>query len=237
MGARTYGVVGGAVVVVLTLGLGTRTGIGNPGTIDPHGPLLALPSSNATQLPQMTLNPTPAASPQLGLVVPHWVFTALTVLAAGLILVLAGWFIWRVAQQLQRGRRITAAAASTAGTEIDEIPMSSFAETVDESLDDLRGGLDTDDVVLECWRRLESLGEHAGAPRRDSDTSTEYVERLLAGVPESGVGPRCPGPPVQVRHVLGPLLRSACPWDGDRVPRAPLRRLERGGEQWLVIAA
>ena len=185
MGARTYGVVGGAVVVVLTLGLGTRTGIGNPGTIDPNGPLLALPSSNATQLPEMTLNPTPAASPQLGLVVPHWVFSALTVLAAGLLLLLAGWFVWRVAQQLQRGRRITAAAASTAGTEIDEIPMSSFAETVDESLDDLRGGLDTDDVILECWRRLESLGEHAGAPRRDSDTSTEYVERLLAGVPRA----------------------------------------------------
>ena len=185
MGARTYGVVGGAVVVVLTLGLGTRTGIGNPGTIDPHGPLLALPSSNATQLPQMTLNPTPAAEPQLGLVVPHWVYSALTVLAAGLLLVLAGWFIWRVAQQLQRGRRIAAAAASTAGTEIDEIPMSSFAETVEESLDDLRGGLDTDDVILECWRRLESLGEHAGAPRRDSDTSTEYVERLLAGVPRA----------------------------------------------------
>ena len=63
--------------------------------------------------------------------------------------------------------------------------MSSFAETVDESLDDLRGGLDTDDVVLECWRRLEALGEHAGAPRRDSDTSTEYVERLLNGVPQA----------------------------------------------------
>lgn len=185
MGARTYGVVGGAVVVVLTLGLGTRTGIGNPGTIDPHGPLLALPSSNATQLPLMTLNPTPAAEPQLGLVVPHWVYSGLTVLAAGLLLVLAGWFIWRVAQQLQRGRRIAAAAASTAGTEIDEIPMSSFAETVEESLDDLRGGLDTDDVILECWRRLESLGEHAGAPRHDSDTSTEYVERLLAGVPQA----------------------------------------------------
>jgi hypothetical protein len=185
MGARTYGVVGGAVVVVLTLGLGTRTGIGTPGTIDPHGPLLDLPSSNATQLPQMTLNPSSAALPQPGRVVPQWVFSALTVLAAGLLLVLAGWFIWRVAQQLQRGRRIAAAAASTAGTEIDEIPMSSFAETVEESLDDLRGGLDTDDVILECWRRLESLGEHAGAPRRDSDTSTEYVERLLAGVPKA----------------------------------------------------
>jgi len=185
MGARTYGVVGGAVVVVLTLGMGSKTGIGNPGTIDPRGPLLALPSSNATQLPQMTLNPTPAAQPQLGLVIPHWVYSALTVLAAGLFLVLAGWFIWRVAQQVQRGRRIAAAAASTAGTEIDEIPMSSFAETLEESLDDLRGGLDTDDVILECWRRLESLGEYAGAPRHDSDTSTEYVERLLAGVPQA----------------------------------------------------
>ena len=185
MGARTYGVVGGAVVVVLTLGMGSKTGIGNPGSIDPHGPLLALPSSNATQLPQMTLQPSSAAQPQLGFVVPHWVYSAITVLAAGVLLVLAGWFIWRVAQQLQRGRRIAAAAASTSGTEIEEIPMSSFAETVEASLDDLRGGLDTDDAILECWRRLESLGEHAGAPRRDSDTSTEYVERLLAGVPKA----------------------------------------------------
>jgi hypothetical protein len=119
------------------------------------------------------------------MVVPDWVYGALTVLAAGILLVLLGWFAWRVALQLQRGRRIAAAAASTEGTEVDEIPMSSFAETVDESLDDLRAGLDIDDVVLECWRRLESLGENAGAPRRDSDTSTEYVERLLNGVPRA----------------------------------------------------
>lgn len=185
MGARTYGVVIGAAVVVLTLGLGTSTGIGSLGSIDPHGPLLQLPSSNPTQLQVPSANPTPSVQPTNGLVVPAWVYSAATVLAAGVLLVLLGWFIWRVAQQVQRGRRIAAAAASTEGTEIEEIPMSSFAETVDESLEDLRGGLDTDDAILECWRRLEALGEHAGAPRRDSDTSTEYVERLLEGVPQA----------------------------------------------------
>jgi hypothetical protein len=185
MGARTYGVAIGAAVVVLTLGLGTGTGIGSLGSIDPHGPLLQLPSSNAGQLQPGSALPTPTAQPTNGFVVPAWVYSAITVLAAGVLLVLLGWFIWRVARQVQRGRRIAAAAASTEGTEIDEIPMSSIAETVDESLDDLRGGLDTDDVILECWRRLEALGEHAGAPRRDSDTSTEYVERLLNGVPQA----------------------------------------------------
>ena len=185
MGARTYGVAIGAAVVVLTLGLGTGTGIGSLGSIDPHGPLLQLPSSNAGQLQPGSALPTPTAQPTNGFGVPAWVYSAITVLAAGVLLVLLGWFIWRVARQVQRGRRIAAAAASTEGTEIDEIPMSSIAETVDESLDDLRGGLDTDDVILECWRRLEALGEHAGAPRRDSDTSTEYVERLLNGVPQA----------------------------------------------------
>ncbi len=185
MSARAYGVVGGAAVVVITLGMGTGTGIGSLGTIDPHGPLLQVPSSKPTLLPVMSALPTSAAQPDAGLVVPHWVYSAITVLAAGVLLVLLGWFVWRVAQQLQRGRRIAAAAASTEGTEVDEIPMTSFAETVEESLDDLRSGLDTDDVVLECWRRLEALGEHAGAPRRDSDTSTEYVERLLDGVPQA----------------------------------------------------
>jgi len=185
MSARAYGVVGGAVVVVITLGMGTGTGIGSLGSIDPHGPLLQLPSSQPTLPPLASANPTPAVQAHAGVTIPQWVYSSITVLAVGIALVLIGWFVWRVAQQVQRGRRIAAAAASTAGTEIDEIPMSSLAETIDESLDDLRSGLDTDDVVLECWRRLEALGEHAGAPRRDSDTSTEYVERLLDGVPQA----------------------------------------------------
>ena len=185
MSARAYGVVGGAAVVVIVLGLGSGTGVGSLGRIDPRGPLVQLPSSNPTQLHVASGNATPGPHPTVEFVVPDWVYSAITVLAAGVILVLLGWFAWRVALQLQRGRRIAAAAASTEGTEVDEIPMSSFAETVDASLDDLRGGLDIDDVVLECWRRLESLGEHAGAPRRDSDTSTEYVERLLNGVPQA----------------------------------------------------
>jgi hypothetical protein len=185
MSARAYGVIGGAVIVVVTLGMGTGTGIGSLGSIDPHGPLLQLPSSQATQLQVPTSTPTAMVQPTVGMTVPQWVYSALSVLAIGVALVLLGWFAWRVALQVQRGRRIAAAAASTVGTEIEEIPMSSIAETVDESLDDLRSGLDTDDVVLECWRRLEALGEHAGAPRRDSDTSTEYVERLLNGIPQA----------------------------------------------------
>jgi hypothetical protein len=185
MSARAYGVAAGVAVVVVTLGMGTATGVGSLGTMDPHGPLLQLPSSQMAQQSQAPAQMTPVPQPGVGLVTPQWVYGALTVLAIGVALVLLGWFAWRVALQVQRGRRIAAAAASTVGTEIDEIPMSSFAETVDESLDDLRGGLDTDDVVLECWRRLEALGEHAGAPRRDSDTSTEYVERLLNGVPQA----------------------------------------------------
>jgi hypothetical protein len=183
MGDRAYGVVGGAAVVVLVLGMGASTGIGSLGTVDPNGPLLQLPSSRPVKLPQSTSSGFPTSEPVAGLVIPQWVYSAITVLVVAVALMLLGLFAWRVAQQVQRGRRVAAAAASTEGTEIEEIPMSTLAETVDESLDDLRGGIDTDDVVLECWRRLEDLGERAGAPRRDSDTSTEYVERLLVGVP------------------------------------------------------
>ncbi len=185
MGARTYGVVGGAVVVLVVLGMGAGTGIGNLGRLDPHGPLMQVPSSQPTQVPRMSAIPVPDTSQTAARPVPPWVFNALVVVVVAAILLALGWFAWRVARQLQHGRRVAAAEASTAGTEIDEIVIASAADTVEESLDDLRGGLDTDDVILECWRRLELLGEHAGAPRHDSDTSTEYVERLLRGVPEA----------------------------------------------------
>lgn len=186
MGSRTYGVVGGAAVLVVALGLGSTTGVGSLGTIDPAGPRFSLPSRTPVVLPQML--PSGSATPQpqfTGAGVPDWVGNALLVLVLGLTALAVGWFVWRVIASLQRGRHLAAAAASTAGDDIDEIPMSSLAESVAESLDDLRSGLNTDDAILECWRRLERLGEGAGAPRRDSDTSTEYVERLLQGVPEA----------------------------------------------------
>jgi hypothetical protein len=185
MGARAYGVVGGAAVVLVTLGMGASTGIGNLGSLDPHGPLMQVPNSQPTQPPRVSGPPLPDPSQINARPVPQWVFDAVLVVIVAVGLLLLGWFVWRVARQLQRGRALAAAEASTAGTEIEEIPIASFTETVEESLDDLRGGLETDDVILECWRRLELLGEHAGAPRHDSDTSTEYVERLLQGVPEA----------------------------------------------------
>jgi hypothetical protein len=177
-------VVGGTVVVVLVLGLGSTTGIGGLGTIDPNGPRFSLPSRNPSQPPAESGTAVPA--PQLDVspyMVPEWVATAMIVLVLGLAALAIGWFVWRVIGALQRGQHLAAAAASTAGTEIEEIPMGSLVESVDESLEDLLGGINTDDAILECWRRLERLGEKAGAPRRESDTSTEYVERLLQPVP------------------------------------------------------
>jgi hypothetical protein len=186
MGARAYGVVGGTVVVVLMLGLGSTTGIGSLGTIDPNGPRFSVPSRNASMPPLG--NPTGTTAPETTLpqfVIPEWVGNAILVLVLGIAALLIGWFAWRVIGSLQRGRHLAAATANTAGTEIEEIPMGSLVESVDESLEDLRGGINTDDAILECWRRLERLGESAGAPRRESDTSTEYVERLLQPVPEA----------------------------------------------------
>jgi len=184
MGARVYGVVGGTAVVVLMLGLGSTTGIGNLGTIDPNGPRFAVPSRSASLPPVANATSTPVPETSLPpFVIPEWVGNAILVLLLGSLALLIGWFVWRVISSLQRGRHLTAATASTAGTEIEEIPMGSLADSVEESLADLRGGINTDDAILECWRRLERLGESAGAPRRESDTSTEYVERLLQPVP------------------------------------------------------
>jgi hypothetical protein len=184
MGARAYGVVGGTAVVVLLLGLGSTTGIGNLGTIDPNGPRFAVPSRNASMPPIANATGTPAPEATLPtFAIPAWVGNAILVLVLGLAALVIGWFAWRVIGSLQRGRHLAAATASTDGTEIEEIPMGSLAESVEESLEDLRGGINTDDAILECWRRLERLGENAGAPRRESDTSTEYVERLLQPVP------------------------------------------------------
>ncbi len=184
MGARAYSVIGGTAVVVAMLGLGSTTGIGNLGTIDPNGPRFSLPSARASMPPIANATSTPQPETTLPpFVIPEWVGNAILVLLLGSLALLIGWFVWRVISSLQRGRHLAAATASTAGTEIEEIPMGSLANSVEESLEDLRGGIDTDDAILECWRRLERLGESAGAPRRESDTSTEYVERLLQPVP------------------------------------------------------
>lgn len=187
MDGRGYGIVAGAAIVILAVGLGSGTGLGSIGTVSPSGPMLQLPRYDQSRLAEdvSTAAPTPIAHPQPVLVIPAWVYSAMAVLVGCLALLLLGWFVWLVSLQLQRGRRIEAAEANTAGTEIEAIPMSSISATLTKSLGDLRGGLDTDDVILECWRRLESLGEQSGARRRDSDTSTEYVERLLSGTPEA----------------------------------------------------
>lgn len=187
MGARAYGVVGGTVVVVLVLGLGSTTGVGALGTIDPAGPRFSLPSRSVIQAPVVVPSGSPSPQPEFtGFTIPDWVGNAVLVLVLGLTALAVGWFVWRVIGALQRGRHLAAAAASTDGAEVEEIPMSSLAESVEATLEDLRAGLNTDDAILECWRRLERLGENAGARRHDSDTSTEYVERLLQGVPEAG---------------------------------------------------
>lgn len=186
MHARTYAIVGGTMLVVLALGLGSTSGIGILGSIDPNGPRFSLPSHNPAQ-GTASSGPSAATSQTAtpGFRAPEWVGNAVLVLFLGVAALAVGWFVWRVIANLQRGRHLAAAAASTAGTEIEEIPVSSMAESVERSLEDLRSGIDTDDAVLECWRRLERLGVHAGAPRRDSDTSTEYVERLLDPVPDA----------------------------------------------------
>ncbi len=91
--------------------------------------------------------------------------------------VLAAAYIWRNRMSLawtRRGRRPAA----------DFGVLADVASTISADADTQRAVLRRGrprDAIVECWLRLEAAVADAGVERRPADTSTELIERVLAG--------------------------------------------------------
>ena len=112
--------------------------------------------------------------------IPQWVADLGRTLVIGAIIVaiIAGVVaILRAAKPVDKRR----AAAGGEALEVPEVDEEELEETFEEALTRLRAGLDVDDAVVECWRRLEVLAHGAGVTRRVTQTSDEFTLEVLAG--------------------------------------------------------
>jgi len=66
-----------------------------------------------------------------------------------------------------------------ASPETDEHAAESVAETLEDTLDDLRTEPDPRRAVVAAWARLERALAASGLPRREAETAEEYVGRIL----------------------------------------------------------
>jgi Domain of unknown function (DUF4129) len=128
--------------------------------------------------PDLTGGPTGA--PQGGSLVPAWVGWA--VLALGVLLVLGVLFVLlRILRRYRISRRESELVETT-----EPVTPTETARKVREALDEGLAELDDADsdprrAVIACWVRLEEAAAAAGIVRAVGDTSTELVQRLLAG--------------------------------------------------------
>ena len=74
------------------------------------------------------------------------------------------------------------------GTEPDAIGVApeAVAESLDESLDDLRSDPDLRRAIVAAYARMEHALRRAGLPRRPAEAPLEYVERALHTLDTSG---------------------------------------------------
>lgn len=175
------GIIAVAAMVLGLVALGSGAGTGPLGSVDPNGLGLRLPRVSMSVRPLDQVSPAAAQATE-HTELPGWIGVALVTLAAALILLGIGVLIWRTVEAVAIRRR-QQAIARAAGAEIVEIPVDEVAQALAMSATDLRSGMAVDDAIIECWRRLEELGDRVGLARQRTDTSTEYGERLLAGTP------------------------------------------------------
>lgn len=84
-----------------------------------------------------------------------------------------------------REREILARATDAAAHDIralDEFPefVDAVTESLAASLQRLRLGDNLDEVILECWRRLEDAAADTGVPRAPSQTAAEFTVQMIA---------------------------------------------------------
>lgn len=171
-------VVVGVVVLVLAA-LGATSGLGPLIEDQPRAPISMAPPS----MPIVTATPS-EAPPDMRKELeppasPAWLSELLTALlwlvGATVIVGLAVWLALRL-------RRISfrRSAPGQEGVEVPEVREEELAEQFGDTLARLRTGVGVEDAVVECWRKLEATAARAGVARRATDTSEEFILRVLA---------------------------------------------------------
>lgn len=170
----------GAVVVILAA-LGATSSLG-PLIADPPRPPVSIPAPPPAEAPSQAPSELPHEDDEepLPQPLPTWLSELVRVLLwlAGAAAVVAVIFL---ATRSLRHIETRQAAPGGEGVEISTVDEDELVESVEETIERLRVGVDVDDAVIECWRRLEAAAANAGVARRPTQTSEEYTVEVLSG--------------------------------------------------------
>lgn len=182
---RTFVVTLSATLLVALLGLGAVSGIGRLVSDEPVGSPLG-PVSFGTLVPR----PTFASSGQFGepagvapIAFPDWVMQLLIAVVVGLIALVVVRFVFLVAAAVEKRANATAVDPEEAVSVEPDLELEEVQESLEETLEDLRSGVDVHGAVIECWRRLAVQASSSGVPRRASQTADEYTLAILGSLP------------------------------------------------------
>lgn len=96
-----------------------------------------------------------------------------------LIVLVIGGVVWRIVEsEWSPWRRTVAPKHAGPVPEPDETTPEQLRAAVDESLESLERGPVTD-AIIGCWVRVETAAAAAGLALRPSETSSEFVDRVL----------------------------------------------------------
>lgn len=108
-----------------------------------------------------------------------WATPLLAVLLLVLIvLTLAQWLAGHRLPRRGRRLRLRATAPGVPDPRDDEAAAQELVEAVDEGLIAIERG-PVSDAIIACWVRVETAAEEAGTSLRASETSSEFVDRVL----------------------------------------------------------
>ena len=164
-----------AIAVISALSGGQVRRLAGEDEAPPSPPAVDAPTAVASPEPLPTLPPVaPGTGQDLG-----WILQALLVVAvvAAIVGILV---LWR---RLGRPARREREPADTSGEFAEELTAAEHASrAVRLGLVDLDApGSDPRGVVIGCWLALERAAAAVGLARRDTDSPTDLVTRLLAG--------------------------------------------------------
>lgn len=173
-----------ALLVVLALGATSHFGrIATPtpmGALTPRAPRTVAPFS-APPSARPVIHPSTQRA-----FIPGWVGPALLGIAILAVVVVIVLVLARAVRDLGRKRDLEEAASDH---RVDAESLPELVETVTESLSAtlvrLRTGERLDDVILECWRRLEDAAAATGMPRVPSQTAEEFTVVVLSATAAS----------------------------------------------------
>mgnify|MGYP000994656652 CR=1 FL=1 len=154
-------------------------------------PLLQLPDGEAggpeimlpTQDPELEIEEGLDEQPELpGMPsIPGWLTDALWAVLLFIAVPTLIWAIWRIIEAQLAIRARTAKTPNIRFTEVgDVVDAEQLAESFADALTSLRQGVDVDEAILGCWRRMESLVAQTGVVRAPTQTSTEFTVDVLA---------------------------------------------------------